>query len=213
MENVCRICYEPGAPRNSLVSPCNCRGSGAHIHELCLDRYLEYYPDGTCRVCLVKMRVQVNAEPGPALAALMLSVIILNNAAIPLVVKFSFLIATGVLVRGLGMAGLLSMRFLLVLGGMTVMLFAAQHDIHSLIAINMMSLLVGTLMTLGLYVEMEGVMACAVAAVAYVYAVFMVLRILFEMDVWTNIAAMNTIFMAWYIWYMSRQPLFAPVPI
>jgi hypothetical protein len=41
----------------------------------------------------------------------------------------------------------------------------------------------------------------------------MVLRILFEMDVWTNIAAMNTIFMAWYIWYMSRQPLFAPVPI
>jgi hypothetical protein len=159
------------------------------------------------------MRVQVNVEIGPALAAMMLSAIILNNAVIPLIVKFSFLAATAVLIRGLGMAGLLSMRFLLMLTGMTIMLVAAQHDVHSLIAINMMSLLIGTLMTLGLYVEMEGVMACAVAAVAYVYAVFMILRILFEMDVWTNIAAMNTMFMGWYIWYMSRQPLFAPVPI
>ena len=213
MENTCRICYEPESHMNLLLTPCNCRGSSAHIHELCLERYMEYYPDGTCRVCLTKMRVQVNVEIGPALAALMLSAIILNNAVIPLIVKFSFLAATAVLIRGLGMAGLLSMRFLLMLTGMTIMLVAAQHDVHSLIAINMMSLLIGTLMTLGLYVEMEGVMACAVAAVAYVYAVFMILRILFEMDVWTNIAAMNTMFMGWYIWYMSRQPLFAPVPI
>ena len=211
MDRSCRICFSSDDPE-SLVSPCECRGSSGFIHEECLNRYIEHFPDGVCRVCLVKMRVQVNAEIGHALAALMLSVIILNNAAIPLVVKFSFLVATAVLVRGLGMAGLLSTRFLLVLTGMTLMLIAAQHDVHSLIAINMMSLLVGTLMTLGLYVEMEGVMACAVAAVAYVYAVFMIVRILFEMDVWTNIAAMNTMFMGWYIWYMSRQPLFAPVP-
>jgi hypothetical protein len=158
------------------------------------------------------MRVQVNPEIGPALGAVMLSAIILNNAAIPLVVKFSFLVTTVVLVRGLGMAGLLSVKFLLMLSGMSLMLVAAQHDVHSLIAINMLVLLVGTLMTLGLYVEMEGVMACAVASVAYVYAVFMILRVLFDMDVWTNIAAMNTIFMGWYIWYTARQPLFAPVP-
>jgi hypothetical protein len=212
MEQVCRICYEPDDSNSQLVTPCECRGTSAYIHEACLDRYLSYYPDGICRVCLVKMRVQKSPEVGAALAALMLSIIILNNAAIPLMVKFSFLIASGVLIRGLNEAGLLSVRFVLVLTGMTVMLIAAQHDIRSLIAINMMSLLVGTLMTLGLYVEMEGVMACAVAAVAYVYAVFMIIRILFEMDVWTNIAAMNMIFMGWYIWYMSRQPLFAHVP-
>jgi hypothetical protein len=158
------------------------------------------------------MRVQIHPEVGTALAALMLSFIILNNAAIPLIVKFSLLVTTGVLIRGLGTTGLLSVRFVIVLTGMTLMLIAAQHDIRTLIAINMMALLVGTLMTLGLYVEMEGVMACAVAAVAYVYAVFMIIRILFEMDVWTNIAAMNIMFMGWYAWYMSRQPLFAPVP-
>jgi E3 ubiquitin-protein ligase DOA10 len=212
MEQVCRICYEPEDSDSQLLTPCECRGTSAYIHEACLVRYLDYYPDGVCRVCLVKMRVQIHPEVGTALAALMLSFIILNNAAIPLIVKFSLLVTTGVLIRGLGTAGLLSVRFVIVLTGMTLMLIAAQHDIRTLIAINMMALLVGTLMTLGLYVEMEGVMACAVAAVAYVYAVFMIIRILFEMDVWTNIAAMNIMFMGWYAWYMSRQPLFAPVP-
>jgi hypothetical protein len=211
MDRTCRICFSNENPE-SLVSPCVCTGSSAFIHEECLDRYLEHFPDGICRVCLVKMRVQVNPEIGTALAAFMLSAIIINNAAIPLVVKFSFLVSSAVLIRGLGLAGLLSARFLLILSGMSIMLVAAQHDIHSLIAINMLVLLVGTLMTLGLYVEMEGVMACAVATVAYVYTTFLLLRILFDMDVWTNIAAMNTIFMGWYIWYTARQPLFAPVP-
>lgn len=211
MDRNCRICFST-ENSESMVSPCECRGSSAFIHEECLNEYLEHFPDGICRVCLVKMRVQVNPEIGTALAALMLSAIILNNAAIPLVVKFSLLVASAILIRGLGLAGLLSPKFLLILTGMSLTLIAAQHDIHSLIAINMMLLLVGTLMTLGLYVEMEGVMACAVASVAYIYAVFMVLRILFDMDVWTNIAAMNVMFMGWYIWYTARQPLFAPVP-
>ncbi len=196
-----------------MLTPCNCRGSSAFIHQGCLEEYLQHYPDGICRVCLVKMRVHVEPEIGTALAALMLSAIILNNAVIPLVIKFSLLISSAVLIRGLGVAGLLSPRFLLILTGMSLALIASQHDIHSLIAINMMILLVGTLMTLGLYMEMEGVMACAVATVAYVYSTFMVLRILFDMDVWTNVATMNTLFMGWYLWYTARQPLFPPVPI
>lgn len=196
-----------------MVSPCNCRGSSAFIHELCLERYLEYYPDGICRVCRTDMRARDNPDVGGALATLLLTGIILNNAAIPVVVKGCLLVATAYTIRGLGTAGLLSWRFISILVGMSFMLVLAQHDVHSLIAINMMLLLVGTLMTLGMYVEMEGIMACAFAAVAYVYAVFMTLRILFEMDVWTNIAAMNFVFMGWYAWYMARQPLFAPVPV
>ena len=195
-----------------MVSPCNCQGSSAFIHEECLEQYLNHYPDGICRVCRVKMRVQVTPEVGTALATLMLSAIILNNAMIPLAVKFALLTGTAVVIRGLGTAGLLSWKLLAIIGGMSMMLVAAQHDIHSLIAINMMLLLVGTLMTLGMYVEMEGIMACAFASVAYIYAVFMVLRVLFEMDVWTNVAVMNFIFMSWYVWYSTRQPLFAPVP-
>ncbi len=163
-------------------------------------------------MCLVKMQVQANPEIGTALATLMLSAIILNNAIIPLVVKGSILVGTALVIRGLGNAGLLSVRLLFVLSCMTGMLVLAQHDIHSLIAINMLLLLVATIMTLDMYVGMEGILSCAVACVCYVYTVFMVLRVLFEMDVWTNIAVLNFIFMGWYTWYMARQPLFAPVP-
>jgi hypothetical protein len=211
MERTCRICLATEDPE-AMISPCNCQGSSAFIHEDCLEQYLTYYPDGICRVCLVKMRVQIVPEVGTAVANLLLSAIILNNANIPLAVKFCLLGASALIIRGLGMSGLLSWKLLAIIGGMSVMLVAAQHDIHSLIAINMMLLLVGTLMTLGMYVEMEGIMACAFASVAYIYAVFVVLRVLFEMDVWTNIAVMNITFMGWYVWYMTRQPLFAPVP-
>lgn len=196
-----------------MVTPCKCSGSSAFIHEACLERYFEYYPDRICRVCLHRMQPRLDPELGTALATLLLTAIILNNAIIPLLVKAAILTATAFVVRGLGTHGLLSFRLLAILAGMTAMLVLAQHDIHSLIAINMALLLVGTLMTLGMYVEMEGIVSCAFAGICYVYAVFLTLRILFEMDVWTNIAAMNFIFMGWYIWYASRQPLFAPVPV
>lgn len=46
----CRICFEDG-DAITLVTPCNCRGSSAYIHQACLDRYIQYYPDRICRVC------------------------------------------------------------------------------------------------------------------------------------------------------------------
>jgi len=211
MEETCRICYG-NEEMGVLITPCNCRGTSAFIHQECLERYLEHYPDGICRVCLIRMRVQINPEIGTALGTLMLSVVILNNAMIPLVGKLGLLAATAVTIRVLGLSGFLSVRLLLILTMMSLVMLAAQQDVHTLIAINMTLLLVGTLMTLGLYVEMEGILACAVASVCYIYAVFMALRILFEMDVWTNISVLNLLFLGWYMWYKSRQPLIPPVP-
>jgi len=46
----CRICFEDG-DETTLVTPCRCRGSSAYIHQTCLDRYIQYYPDRICRVC------------------------------------------------------------------------------------------------------------------------------------------------------------------
>lgn len=46
----CRICFEDG-DTITLVTPCQCRGSSAYIHQACLDRYIQYYPDRICRVC------------------------------------------------------------------------------------------------------------------------------------------------------------------
>lgn len=38
-----------------MISPCMCRGTSAFIHEACLQRYFEFYPDGHCRVCTYQM--------------------------------------------------------------------------------------------------------------------------------------------------------------
>lgn len=46
----CRICLEESDP-DQMISPCRCRGSVAYIHRGCLQQYIQYYPDGICRVC------------------------------------------------------------------------------------------------------------------------------------------------------------------
>ena len=94
---------------------------------------------------------------------------------------------------------------------MSFILLTAQHDALVLVIINVTLLLVGTLMTLLQYVNVEGLLACVVAAVCYVYSVFLTLRILFETDVWANIVFMNFLFMGWYMWYSLRQPIMPPV--
>lgn len=46
----CRICLQSDR-QESMLRPCQCRGTSAYIHEHCLRTYLHYYPDRLCRVC------------------------------------------------------------------------------------------------------------------------------------------------------------------
>ena len=46
----CRLCLDT-SDLVSMVSPCFCTGSMAYIHSSCLDEYIRFYPDRTCRVC------------------------------------------------------------------------------------------------------------------------------------------------------------------
>lgn len=55
MERQCRLCFESDEI-TPFQSPCNCRGTQAYIHTHCLALYLRHYPDGICRVCLVRMK-------------------------------------------------------------------------------------------------------------------------------------------------------------
>lgn len=49
----CRLCWDPeGAPPDGLLlSPCRCKGSVAHIHRGCLQRWLDTRPRAACDVC------------------------------------------------------------------------------------------------------------------------------------------------------------------
>lgn len=46
----CRLCLDT-SDLVSMVAPCSCTGSMAYIHSSCLDEYIRYYPDRSCRVC------------------------------------------------------------------------------------------------------------------------------------------------------------------
>jgi hypothetical protein len=47
----CRICLESDDPE-TMVQPCQCRGTSAYVHQRCLEHYFQFYPDGICRVCM-----------------------------------------------------------------------------------------------------------------------------------------------------------------
>ncbi|TKR87674.1 hypothetical protein L596_012037 [Steinernema carpocapsae] len=45
-EDICRICEEPGTPKNLLITPCECRGTIAFAHCSCILKWLDYTNPG-----------------------------------------------------------------------------------------------------------------------------------------------------------------------
>lgn len=52
----CRLCLD-GSDPDTMLQPCQCRGTMAFVHRRCLNAYFQYYPDGVCRVCMATMRL------------------------------------------------------------------------------------------------------------------------------------------------------------
>ncbi|KAF5295337.1 hypothetical protein FQR65_LT10500 [Abscondita terminalis] len=48
---VCRICHT-NTPNESLISPCNCKGTLAHVHLSCLERWLNQSSRSYCELCM-----------------------------------------------------------------------------------------------------------------------------------------------------------------
>lgn len=209
MTDTCRICFGTDA-QDTMISPCNCRGSSAYIHQECYDRYMEHFPDGICRVCSADMRLAENPDAGPGLGVLGIVVILLHNAGIPIHVKAGLLVGFIYLIRSLGQNGLLTRRFFFYSVGISLIVLSGNSAL-TIIALNMGLLFVGMCMTLGVYVNAESAMACLFAMISYIYLVMLAMRILFETDIWVNVIALKFAFIGWYGWYMMRQPLMPPV--
>lgn len=209
MANICRICFGTEG-QETLLSPCNCRGSSAFIHQECYEQYLEHFPDGMCRVCNAHMVVAKNPDVGPGLGVLGIAVVLLHNAGLPVHVKAGLLGGFIYLIRSLGQNGLLTWRFFMYSACITGIVLSG-HSAITIIALNMALLFVGMCMTLGVYVNAESAMACLFAMIGYIYLVMLLMRILFETDIWVNVLVLKFAFVGWYGWYMLRQPLMPPV--
>lgn len=50
----CRFCLSDETPE-TLIAPCQCRGTLTYVHDSCLRTYFVYFPDRICRVCHERM--------------------------------------------------------------------------------------------------------------------------------------------------------------
>lgn len=53
----CRICY--GSQIENMIEPCSCRGTIAHVHKQCLEKWLSEKESKTCELCAHKYNVEV----------------------------------------------------------------------------------------------------------------------------------------------------------
>lgn len=80
----CRICLESDDPE-TMLQPCQCRGTSAYVHRRCLERYLYFYPDGICRVCLGQIvYYDANAPRQNYVLLFILMTLMAYNSGLPL---------------------------------------------------------------------------------------------------------------------------------
>ena len=58
---MCRICFDNGGP---FICPCDCIGSGAYVHNVCLLRWYETEPDRGrhCTVCKAELSIRMEEK-------------------------------------------------------------------------------------------------------------------------------------------------------
>lgn len=84
---ICRFCLDSGqTSKNPLISPCECRGSVAFIHLICLNKWRTINPErnrAACNLCstnyMIPLMYDIEAMPGGALSYYLLDSSLLLN--------------------------------------------------------------------------------------------------------------------------------------
>lgn len=61
-EPFCRICHE-GSSAGDLLSPCECAGSLAMVHRVCLERWLTASATSHCELCHFEFALEKLPKP------------------------------------------------------------------------------------------------------------------------------------------------------
>lgn len=97
MSKQCRICFSSDDP-NTLISPCDCRGTSAYIHIACLEEYFRHYPDRICRVCHEPMIYTTSFDKTMGiLLFIWLSIMLIISNSLLLQKLFFFMMFIGIL--------------------------------------------------------------------------------------------------------------------
>lgn len=201
----CRICLEDG-DHTTLLSPCNCRGTASYIHQACLDRYIQYYPDRICRVCNTVFNYESPEEIGFCylLFIALTAILFLSKAVI--VVKFSLFATIVILSLYLLRLKLIGTSLLTAIAILAIIFFPGGHRD----AIQVYIVVLGTIAfvyTLSQQMSAIMLLGLVVTTMVAIYSAFFIFLAYHALDPPAFTVLISVYFMAWYGWIHTRLRL------
>jgi E3 ubiquitin-protein ligase DOA10 len=199
----CRICLDE-RDQDQMLTPCNCRGSVACIHDDCLQEYLTYYPDRMCRICLTRIPAPTTvSERMISIAMLMMlgNMIYMTNT--PPLGKLAMITALAGIVWHYTLARLWVWW---VLAGTTILTFLIGFATSPLAMIVMGLHMVATafMWTLSIYIPRVYIAAGFVALITFGCIGFFATMAIIHLDPTGSTTVLTLLFLAWVAWLDSH---------
>jgi hypothetical protein len=201
----CRICFEEG-DTTSLVTPCACRGTSFYIHRTCLDQYIRYYPDRTCRVCHVQFPRYVSPREGRLYWIVFLSfVALLVVSSARLLVKVALLGAATVLSACFLQRNLFSTTPLVSLFILGLLFLPGGHPTTVYLWLSILGAAAFSY-TLAYQLPMIVLLVILMTSLVAAYAGFLVVLAYTTLDSAAFTVFLSVLYLAWYAW-VHENPL------
>jgi hypothetical protein len=201
----CRICFEEG-DTTSLVAPCACRGTSSYIHRTCLDQYIRYYPDRTCRVCHVQFPRYVSPREGRLYWIVFLSfVALLVISSARLLVKIALLGAAAALSACFLHRNLFSTTPLVSLFILALLFLPGGHPTTVYLVLAILGVAAFSY-TLAYQLPMIVLLILLVTSIGTAYAAFLVVLAYTTLDSSAFTVFLSILYLAWYAW-VHENPL------
>lgn len=187
-----------------MVTPCNCRGSVAYIHDDCLQEYLSYYPDRMCRICLTRIPTPTTVSERMISIAMIMTLsnmIYMTNT--PPLGKLAMIIAMAGIVWRYTLARLWVWW---VLASVTILTFLIGFATSPLAMIIMGLHLVSTafMWTLSIYIPRVYIATGFVTLITFGCIGFFTTMAILQLDPIGATAVLTLLFLAWVAWLDSH---------
>lgn len=200
----CRICFEEGG---ALVSPCHCRGTSAYIHRACLDRYIQHYPDRTCRVCRTVFHYYKSALE----IASFVTLLVFLNALLLLsrermAVKLALCVLIWAIVYGYAVMNLLTNSVLVALACLWGLFLPGGHY-HAMLAVVVTMGVLSLLYTMCCFIPPQYILRLIVIGMVYVYMGLLTIAMLPSVEPITFTLYITCLFLMWNAVVHGNSPL------
>lgn len=206
MNRQCRICLDDAHPE-TMIAPCQCKGTAEFIHKLCLEEYIRHFPDGVCRVCQHPMCLVNEIEIFFQVLMYFWFSFIICFAAIPLHTKLVYMtMLTGLFVYTTtrNVLGLLSMSVIFAVSSIFLMM-EPEYLIKTILAFGGFVMVCTTCY----YVPPQYVLLIGTIGLSSVYATMLTIYIATTTDSYMTSYFIGFLSVMWLVFIHARPPFHA----